>query len=63
MLSSGSLVMRALPTWISPTFDKLGELLGSLSCRNGTPLGTAMMSHTNRLLIQSISLALSYGKR
>lgn len=45
-------------------FDKLGEILGSLSCNSGTSRVTALFLHTKvMLLVQAISPRLSYGKR
>ena len=45
-------------------FDKLGKMLGSLSCNNGTSRVTALCLHTGlMLLVQPINLRSSYGKR
>lgn len=45
-------------------FDKLGKVLGSLSCNSGTPRVTALFLHTKlMLLVQPINLRFSCGKR
>lgn len=45
-------------------FDKLGKVLGSLSCKSGTSRVTALYLHTKfMLLVQPINLSSSYGKR
>ena len=45
-------------------FDKLGKVLGSLSCNNGTSCVTSLFLYTKlMLLFQPINLRLSYGKR
>lgn len=47
-----------------PAFDKLGKVLGSLSCNNSTSCVTALFLHTKPLLfVQLINLRFSYGKR
>jgi hypothetical protein len=47
-----------------PAFDKLGKVLGSLSCNSGTSRVTALFLHTKlMLLVQPINLRFSYGKR
>ena len=46
------------------TFDKLGKVLGSLSCNSGTSRVTALSLCTKvTLLVQTINLRLSYGMR
>jgi hypothetical protein len=46
-----------------PVFDKLGKVLGSLSCKSGTFRVTALFLHTKlMLLVQPINLRF-YGKR
>jgi hypothetical protein len=45
-----------------PVFDKLGKVLGSLSCNSGTSPVTALFLHT-KLTLQPINLRFSYGKR
>jgi hypothetical protein len=45
-------------------FDKLGKVLGSLSCNKGTSRVTALFLHAKlMLLVQPINLRFSYGKR
>ena len=47
-----------------PAFDKLGRLLGSLSCNIGTSRVTALFLHAKlMILVQPINLKFSYGKR
>jgi len=47
-----------------PAFDKLGMLLGSLSCNRGTSRLTALFLHTELvLLFQPINLRFFYRKR
>jgi hypothetical protein len=45
-------------------FDKLGKVLGSLSCNSGASRMTALFLHPKlMLLVQPINLRFSYGKR
>ena len=44
-------------------FDKLGKMLGLLSCNSGTSRATALLLHTKVILVQPMDLRLSYGKR
>ena len=45
-------------------FDKLGKVLGSLSCNSGTSRVTALSLHTKpMLLVKPINSRFSYGKR
>ena len=47
-----------------PVFDKLGKVLGSLSCNSSTCHVTALFLHIKLiLLVQSINLRFSCGKR
>jgi hypothetical protein len=47
-----------------PVFDKLGKMLGSISCNSGTSRVTALFLHTQlMLLVQPINPRLSYGMR